>query len=354
MLDALETWTERIPLKRPYTIAYETVSDVELGFVRVRRSAHSGLGCASTLPGVTGESEQDCRTALDALGALDPGDDTERERWVASHECAPSARAALDMALHDLTARERGLPLAALLGAKHGALETSVTIGIQPTRDELLALADEHVAAGFRCLKIKTGLELEEDLARVTLLRERFGSRIRLRIDANGGYAPRELERLFTRALELQVELVEQPLARADDAAYARLSEEHRRVLTLDESVVDVADARAHAALEKRCGLFNVKLMKCGGVTPALEIARIADAAGIGLLWGCSDESVIGIAAALHAACASSATRFLDLDGHLDLARDPARGGFVLEDGVMRLTNAPGLGVALVDDRGPR
>ena len=89
-------------------------------------------------------------------------------------------------------------------------------------------------------------------------------------------------------------------------------------------------------------------LMKCGGVWPALRIATIAETAGVALMWGCMDESRISIAAAVHAAFASPATRYLDLDGSLDLARDVVNGGFTLEGGVMRTTGAPGLGVAPV------
>ena len=63
-------------------------------------------------------------------------------------------------------------------------------------------------------------------------------------------------------------------------------------------------------------------------------------------MWGCMDESIISISAALHAALASPATRYLDLDGSLDLARDVVDGGFVLEDGYMRTTDAPGLGLS--------
>lgn len=360
-LASIETWTERIALRRPYTIAYETVSDVELGFVRLRGEAHVGrrgdapvgLGCASPLPEVTGESFARCAAALRELGALDPRDETARTRWRQAHASEPAARAALDMAQYDLAARALGLPLAEMLGACHAALRTSITIGIKPTRDEFLAEADEYVGRGFRCLKIKTGLDLDEDLARLTLLRRKFGTRIDLRIDANAGYAPSALERLFAYGESLGLELVEQPLARRDDAQHEQISEARRRFIALDESIVDLADARRHAARAAHCGLFNVKLMKCGGITPALEIARVALGAGIGLLWGCSDESSIGIAAALHTAFACPATRFLDLDGHLDLARDPARGGFEIDEGVMRLTDAPGLGVELVEGAGP-
>ena len=85
--------------------------------------------------------------------------------------------------------------------------------------------------------------------------------------------------------------------------------------------------------------------MKCGGIAAAQRIAAVAETAGIALMWGCMDESRISIAAALHAAFASPATRYLDLDGSLDLARDVAEGGFTMVEGRMRTVEAAGLGV---------
>ena len=97
-------------------------------------------------------------------------------------------------------------------------------------------------------------------------------------------------------------------------------------------------------------GIYNIKLMKCGGIAAGIQIAEIARLAGIELMWGCMDESIVGIVAALHAALASPATRYLDLDGHLDLARDPARGGLVLSEGMLGLTDRPGLGIEMRGD----
>ena len=88
--------------------------------------------------------------------------------------------------------------------------------------------------------------------------------------------------------------------------------------------------------------------MKCGGIWPGLRIAALAETAGVELMWGCMDESVIGISGALHAALASPATRYIDLDGSFDLARDVTRGGFALEDGVLYPLDPPGLGVELL------
>ena len=120
-----------------------------------------------------------------------------------------------------------------------------------------------------------------------------------------------------------------------------------RRIIAADESLHGEENARDLARDPSACGIFNIKLMKCGGIRPALAIAEIAQSAGIDLMWGCNDESVVSIAAALHAAYACPRTRYLDLDGSFDLARDPARGGFVVEEGRMRLLGKPGLGVDL-------
>jgi L-alanine-DL-glutamate epimerase-like enolase superfamily enzyme len=85
--------------------------------------------------------------------------------------------------------------------------------------------------------------------------------------------------------------------------------------------------------------------MKCGGITQALEISSLAEGAGIDLMWGCNDESIISISAALHVALSCTNTRYLDLDGSLDLARDVVGGGFILENGEMRVNGLPGLGL---------
>ena len=91
--------------------------------------------------------------------------------------------------------------------------------------------------------------------------------------------------------------------------------------------------------------------MKSGGVYPALQIAAIAQAAGINLMWGCNDESAISITAALHAALSCGNTRFIDLDGSLDLVVDVVSGGFVMKDGWMSISDKPGLGLSFIPER---
>jgi L-alanine-DL-glutamate epimerase-like enolase superfamily enzyme len=211
--------------------------------------------------------------------------------------------------------------------------------------EETLVEAHRCLGLGFSILKVKTGLDLEGDLERLVRLRESIGRDVRVRVDANQGYTREETIRFFEETASLDLEFVEQPMQAGAVDAMRELPGAWKERIAADESLLDDRDALALAAPPRACGIFNIKLMKCGGIRPALRMAAIAEAAGIDLMWGCMDESRISIAAALHAAFASPATRYLDLDGSLDLARDVAQGGFVIERGRMRTTGAPGLGV---------
>ena len=346
---------EEFPLTRPYAIALQApTTGVDNVIVRIEAlSGPIGWGAASPAENVTGETVDACREALSADGlAWLAGRDVrtlpalcrELRRRMPS---TPAARAAVDMALHDLLAQHLGVPLVEMLGRAHDALPTSITIGIKPL-DETLAEAEEYLGRGFRALKVKTGDALDEDLERLARLRERCGPGVTIRADANQGYTAAATARFFAETARLAIEFVEQPVPRDRFGELAdALTPEQRRRVAADESLHDEADALRLASAGPACGIFNIKLMKCGGIAPAMRIAAVAETAGVALMWGCMDESRIGIAAGLHAAFASPATRYLDLDGSLDLARDVAEGGFVIEEGVMRTTEAPGLGVAV-------
>ena len=120
-----------------------------------------------------------------------------------------------------------------------------------------------------------------------------------------------------------------------------------REKTAADESLLNAKNALRFTHSPRPFGIYNVKLMKCGGIFPALQIAEIAHLANVDLMWGCMDESIVSISAALHAALASPATRYVDLDGSLNLSRDLVEGGFELKNGELTITDKPGLGVTL-------
>jgi L-alanine-DL-glutamate epimerase-like enolase superfamily enzyme len=353
-ISSITSWKEAVPLLRPYEIATMRIDAVDLFFVRISTDEGTrGVGSASPAEDVTGESPEACQAALSMrrlgwLGGRDPRQLSTLCRELGeSHSATPAARAAIDMALHDLAARARGVPLVDLLGRCHDAIPTSVTIGIS-TVDETIAEAEEYLGNGFRCLKVKTGRSFEEDEERLRKLREHIGPAVAIRIDGNEGCTLEETLRLGDLARDLGIELIEQPLPAESIAEMRSLPEPVRRIVAADESLHGEEDARILAEDPPACGIFNIKLMKCGGIQPALAIADVARSAGIDLMWGCNDESAVSIAAALHAAYACPTTRYLDLDGSFDLARDPGEGGFVVKDGCLRLLDGPGLGVDLV------
>jgi L-alanine-DL-glutamate epimerase-like enolase superfamily enzyme len=346
-----------VPLSKPYTIASGATDAVELVVIELGGDAGIvGLGAGTPEPTVTGETFAACRAALapertERFLGRSLADVGELLRVVErGWSETPAAAAALDMALHDLRARALGLPLIELLGRSRDRLPTSVTIGILPV-EQAVAEAESFVANGFRALKIKIGLDLDADLERIAKIRECVGDAIALRVDGNCGFRPDELDRLLQGCEREGVELVEQPCPPETDEELRALPASVRRLLIADESIHSPADALRLASGTVSgtpiYGGFVVKLMKCGGIAPALRIAAIAQSAGLELMWGCMDESAVGIAAALHAAYSAPATRWLDLDGSFDLARDPGRGGFHLDQGRMSTLPTPGLGAEL-------
>jgi L-alanine-DL-glutamate epimerase-like enolase superfamily enzyme len=350
-IKSVRSWVEDFGLVRPYTIAFQTVTAVQNAIVELESDTGLvGLGAASPEPFVTGESAEDCRQALQAdalnwiegreISALAPLCRELDRRMPAT----PAARAAVDIAVHDLFAQSLGQPLVDILGRVHQGLPTSITIGIKPL-DETLAEAEEYLGRGFRVLKVKTGQSLEEDLERLRRLREHVGPHIGIRVDPNQGYSANGVLRFVEATEDLDIEFLEQPMAAEKIAAMRGLPDSVRKRIAADESLRGESDAIALAGETPACGIFNIKLMKCGGVWSAGRIATIAEAAGLELMWGCMDESAISISAALHAALASPATRYLDLDGSLDLARDLVEGGFIIDNGIMRTRQLPGLGL---------
>lgn len=349
----IQATIEPMALSRPYTIAFRTVDAVRNLIIRVETDAGLvGLGAGSPEPYVTGETLESALSAVENLQDELLSCDVRAlqatlralDKLVPKN---PAARAALDIAFHDLHAQYLDKPLVDVLGRVHTCLPTSITIGIKSV-EETLRESDEYVARGFFHLKVKLGHDLDIDLERLVKLRERHGTRINMRVDANQGYDLQQIRSFFARCTALDLELVEQPIAVVATPSLRELPWEYRKQIAADEALLSERTALDLLRPEPACGIYNIKLMKCGGIRPALGIAVIAQLSGIDLMWGCNDESCISIAAALHAAFASPATRFLDLDGSLDLGRDIASGGFVIEEGVMRLMDRPGLGVRLL------
>ena len=350
---SLKAWQEEVELKEPFSISFSTEEAVDLHFVEISTSnGLKGYGSAKPSYHVTGESSESCAKALaeSSSEVLTNTDVRHLPRLVRILEESlpgnPAARAALDMAFHDLLSKHLGVPLVDMLGRCHSSMTTSITIGIKDV-PQTLEEAKKCLIDGFTVLKVKLGRNFEEDLEKLRKLREEIPNTTQIRVDPNQGYQVPELLKFIKETVDLDLEFVEQPLP-ADDVEQTRqLPDEIRRRLAADESLHHPEDALNLLTPQPACGIFNIKLMKCGGILRGRQIASIAEAVSIPLMWGCNNESRLSLSAALHAAFSCPNTRFLDLDGDLDLVRDPAKGGYQIKNGMMTIDDTPGLGVTL-------
>ncbi|MEN7548115.1 dipeptide epimerase [Rapidithrix thailandica] len=353
-IQSIDVWIKELGNTRPYTIAFKTVDNVSSIFVKINlENGLFGLGAGNPSEQVVGESLSDSSQALsqenlDFLVGRDIRDFYALLKEVqANFPKTPAARAAVDIALHDVFSKWLDVPLARFLGQKIKGLATSVTIGIKNVA-ETLEEAQEYYDMGFKILKVKTGNDVEEDIERMAKLREKFGQHFKIRVDANQGYDREKTIRFYEKTKMHAIELIEQPTPSGDIALLKGLPDPIKDLIAADECLKSPANAFALAAPPRASGIFNIKLMKSGGVYPGLQIAQIAEASGIDLMWGCNDESAISITAALHAALSSTRTKYIDLDGSLDLVEDVVSGGFLLKDGYMEICDKAGLGVELL------
>ncbi len=353
----VRTWSTNLGNTRPYTIAFKTVDDVHNAFVQlILDNGVAGIGAGNPSEYVTGESIEKTLLALNAdnLDFLIGRDIREANQLLAECEeklaSTPAALAAIDIAIHDALTTHLGIPLVKFLGQKIQSLPTSITIGIKNV-DDTLKEAQEYRQRGFSVLKVKLGRDLEEDIERIVKLREKFGSQFLIRVDANQGYTLDQTKSFYDRVVNHKtlapLELIEQPVPAKASGEIRKLPSIIRAMIAVDESLLSPKDALQLVQPDPVAGIFNIKLMKCGGIKRARLIADIASLSGVHLFWGCNDESVVSITAALHVAFSEAGTRYIDLDGSLDLANDVVSGGFILRDGVMRCSDQPGLGVSL-------
>ncbi len=350
-IKSLSVWSADLGNTKPYTIAFKTVDEVRNAFVEFTLdNGTTGIGAGNPSEYVVGENLNQTLEALQEKNLeFLIGRDIRELRQLCNEILLkfpknPGARAALDIALHDAFTKYLGIPLVKYLGQKIKSLPTSNTIGIKNVA-ETLAEAEDYKKRGFRILKVKLGKDLEEDVERLVKLRERFGKSMVIRIDANQGYTHQQTVEFYKRTRSLDIELIEQPLPAKAVKELRGLPDEIRKVIAADESLIGPKEAIELVNPPKAAGIFNIKLMKCGGINEALKVADVAAAENVDLFWGCNDESIVSITAALHAAFACSNTKYIDLDGSLDLARDAVKGGFVLRGGVMSCSEKPGLGV---------
>jgi L-alanine-DL-glutamate epimerase-like enolase superfamily enzyme len=334
-------------LRLPYRTAYQPEID-RVTVVFVRAETHQGQvawGCAAFDESLTGETLEDvvraCQTCASRARDLNPlNTEYALDELAQLTEGVPSALCAFDLAFHDLLGLAAGLPLYRLLGGYRSRIQTSVTVGIAPVK-EAVELARDRARQGFRILKVKGGLDSEEDVRRVRAVHRALPHCI-LRLDADQGYTVQQALDV-ARALEGELEMLEQPTPAADLDGLRQVTKHSPVPILADQSVVEPASALEIASRRAANGL-SVKLATCGGLRCARQVDTIARVARMATMVSCVNEPALLTAAGLSFALSSPNVRYGDLDGHLDLVGDPSVPGFLLEGGWLIATDVPGLG----------
>lgn len=299
---------------------------------------HTGYGEA-TANTYYGSTIEGMMATLDAIRphieAASPDDPASF--WEQMHALLPDKPfplAALDEAAWDLHARRQGLPLHQLWGLNAEQLPLcNYTIGIAPV-PEMISKMQE---LPWPVYKIKLGTDHDLDIVRQ--LREHTSAIFR--VDANCAWTAEQTIALAPELKKLGVEFIEQPLPAEDTEGMKEVFKHAVLPCIADESCREEADvARCH-------GLFhgiNIKLMKCGGLTPARRMIAEARQRGMKVMVGCMTESSVGIAAIGQLL---PLLDYVDMDGALLISNDPASGACI-DYGTVHLPKAPGTGAELL------
>ena len=345
-----------VPLRVPFKTALRTVTSVEDIILEIHTDTGAvGYGEAPPTGAVTGHTTGAIVGALkdhiipNLLGKeVDAFEDLMQLVQSCVHGNS-SAKAAADMALWDLYGQLYKLPVYKLLGGARKQLVTDITISVNEP-EEMARDAATAIARGYDCLKVKVGADPTLDVARLRAVREVAGADIRLRIDANQAWDPKQAVRILNEMQEqgLKLEFVEQPV-KAHDIEGLKYVTEHSFVPVLaDESVFSPRDAMR--VLEQRAAdLINIKLMKCGGIYNALKIAAAAEVYGVECMIGCMLEAKISVNAAVELACAKKVFTRIDLDGPVLCSEDPVLGGARFEEKLITVSDEAGMGIRGVE-----
>jgi L-Ala-D/L-Glu epimerase len=356
IITGIHTGLLSIPLLKPFKTALRTVECLSTIVIEVSTdTGATGLGEAPPTGAITGDSMGSIRGAIhEFIAPKLVGkriEDLENTLGALEKSCVKntSAKAAVDIAVHDLFGKYYNIPLYRLFGGAKNRIETDLTISLN-SPVEMAADSREAIGRGFRILKIKLGLDPDLDIRRIKAVREAVGEDVVIRLDANQGWSARDAIRIM-REIEdasLRVELVEQPVPAHDFEGLKKVKESIATPVLADESVFSPEDAARIIAMNA-ADFLNIKLMKTGGLRAAQRICALAETNAVECFIGCMMESKLSVTAAAHLACGKSIITRCDLDSASLCAKDPVIGGAALDGPWLTLSDEPGLGIERVD-----
>ena len=363
-ISRIESFPINVPIKREFAIrsgrgGAHTVSPFLLVKVHTDEGL-TGIGEASCTPRWSGEDQVTGAHLIRAylepllLGANPLEVEALTQKFRLAFAANFFTKSAVEMALWDIAGKAAEKPVYELLGGKvRQFVPTKWSVsGVEP--EKAREIATWAVAQGFTAMKVKVGIEPEGDIARVRAVREAIGPKIKLGVDANGGWTPEIAVSTIERLREFGIYFAEQPVAPDDVAQMADVRKKIHVPLIADESIYTLQDAKILAQLGA-ADVFSIYVGKAGGIGPAMKIAQFAHSVGLKCTVGSNLELGVGSAAMVHLAMAArgiAAEEFpCDIIGPFFYEDDIVREPLPIKPGDARPNDKPGLGIELDEEK---
>lgn len=353
---------KKLPLKEPFEHATSgKISELEEIFVKLEtEDGHTGYGevrgncmyftgdCTKSveavlenviLPGILRMDIHNRNQILDKVSGIIVGN--------------TAAKAAVDIAVYDLAAKLKGVPVYELLGGKRNqSLATEENIPFCSV-EETIRRTREIAAAGCKFIKVRVGLKpFSKDIDRLKAIADTLKEMnifdVELAIDANQAWNPKEALYRIDRLYEYGVRIVEQPVP-AKDLLGLKYVKDHTKAKIFADEAVFTAEDFMLAIRENAIDGVHIKLIKSGGITNAMKMVTLAEANDMTYMIGGMDEGMMAVAAAVQCAAAAKAS-YHELDGHRRIAED-VTSGLVVENAKVQVSDAPGLGVTIDESK---
>jgi muconate cycloisomerase len=358
-ISSIEAYPVSIPVRPRFAIidalGEHPTSEFVLVAVRTNEGA-VGFGEANVAPGWSGETQEGALALIrQTLAPLCIGKDPRdvgrladaMDRAVIGN---PFAKASLEMAMVDLFGKILETPVYRLLGGQRRAAKIPLKFSIGGFAPKVAAdIAVEMATRGFRAVKVKVGLGVEGDIARVKAVRSALGDEFPVAVDANGGWSETEALAALPHLEALRINAIEQPLHRRNFRGCARLRKRSPIPIMLDDAIFTAEDVLEAIQCEA-CDLISIYPGKNGGLWRSLQLAQIAAAAGMECIIGSNLEFEVGSAAMLHLAVSIpnlSQSVGHDIIGPLYYDHRIGTPPIRIENGFAELPGGNGLGVEL-------
>jgi|SRR5690625_1328196 len=341
-------------LKHPFTTSFGTMQDKQFFIVEaIDGSGIRGFGesVAFISPWYT---EETVKTNLHIMrdflipilkeNAIDHPDDVSKLfQPIKRH---PMAKAALEGAIWDLYAKQHHMTLAAALGGEKTSIDVGVSLGITSTTKELLDVIEKNIQAGYKRIKIK--IKPGWDVKVLQEVRENF-PHIPIMADANSAYTLEDVEHL-KKLDDLNLMMIEQPLAHDDIVDHATLQKNIKTPICLDESIHSFEDARKAIQLGS-CKIINLKIGRVGGLTESKRIHDYCLQRGIDVWCGGMLEAGVGRAHNIALTTLKGFTMPGDTAGSSSYwEKDIITPEVVVKDGEITVPSSPGIGYEIDEE----